>query len=113
MKNRHMAFARHFLRHRVPRLGAAKMLAMRVRTPIVFKIASQFMMRPSGHIVREYRIPEAVLTEAYGPGSLGAARTIEALAKPRELCWELGIVNERWSPMWKALGVYAPSAVSR
>ena len=107
---RHMAFARHFLRRRVPRLGRAKMTLMRMRTPVVFKIASQFMMRPSGHVVRTYGIPESVLCEAYGPGSLGAARTIEALGKPRELCWELGILNDRWSPMWKALGVYAPPA---
>ena len=107
---RHMAFARHFLRRRVPQLGAVKRLMMRTRTPIVFKIASQFMMRPSAHIVRTYGIPDTELREAYGPGSLGAARTIEALAKPRELCWELGILNEAWSPAWKALGVYAPRA---
>jgi hypothetical protein len=86
------------------------MTLMRMRTPVVFKIASQFMMRPSGHVVRTYGIPESVLREAYGPGSLGANRTIEALGKPRELCWELGILNERWSPVWKALGVYAPPA---
>src|SRR6185503_19462682 len=58
---RHMAFARHFLRRRVPSLSTAKMFQMRLRTPIVFKIASQFMMRPSAHIVAEYGIPEAVL----------------------------------------------------
>jgi P-aminobenzoate N-oxygenase AurF len=105
---RHMSFARHYLRRAVPQLRGWKRLAMRVRTPLVFKIASQFMMRPSEHIVRTYGIPRPVLREAYGPGSLGARYTIDALGKPRELCWELGVLNSRSAWLWKALGIYAP-----
>jgi hypothetical protein len=37
-----------------------------------------------------------------------ARNPLEALRKPRELCWELGILNERWTPWWKALGIWAP-----
>jgi hypothetical protein len=104
---RHMSFARHFLKRNVPNLPAWRMTLMRVRTPVVFAVSSQFMMRPSEHIVRTYGIPKETLREAYGRGSLGRRRTIEALGKPRDLCWELGILNERWAPLWKRLGVYA------
>jgi hypothetical protein len=105
---RHMSFARHYLKRNVPELPAWKMTVMRARTPIVFTVASQFMMRPSAHIVRTYGIPRETMREAYGRGSLGRRRTIEALGKPRDLCWELGILNERWAPLWKRLGIYAP-----
>ncbi len=105
---RHMSFARHYLRRTVPRLGAVKRFVMRVRTPIVFKIASLLMMRPSSHMVRTYAIPEAAMRAAYGPGSPAQQRTLDALRKPRELCWELGVLNEPWSRVWKALGIYAP-----
>lgn len=107
---RHMSFARHYLRRNVPALPAHRMFVLRLRTPVVFSIASQFMMRPSAHVVRTYGIPKEVLRGAYGRRSPGRRRTIEALGKPRELCWELGILNERWQGLWKRLGVYAARA---
>jgi len=105
---RHMAFARHYLRRHVPELRGPKRFVLRLRTALVLKVASQLMMRPSRHVVRTYGIPKPVLREAYGRSSLGAQRAREALGKPRELCWELSVLNERWAPLWKLLGIYAP-----
>ena len=105
---RHIAFARHFLRRNVPKLGGLKMFILRLRTAIVMTIASRLMSRPSGHVVRTYDIPREVLRQAYGPGSKGAEYIKKALYKPRELCWELGVLNERWAGLWKRLGIYAP-----
>jgi hypothetical protein len=105
---RHMAFARHFLRRNVPRLRAPKLCLLRLRTAVVMKVASMLMTRPSGHIVREYGIPRPVLAEAYGRGSRGEEFVKRALFKPRELCWELGVLNSRWASLWRALGIYAP-----
>lgn len=105
---RHMAFARHYLRRHVPGLPGWKFFLLRLRTAIVMKVATQLMMRPSRHLVRSYEIPKHVLREAYGRSSLGAERARQALGKPRELCWELGVLNQRWAPFWKALGIYAP-----
>jgi hypothetical protein len=109
---RHMAFARHFLRRNVPRLSPIKRHIMRMRTPVVLRIASAFMMKPSPQLVRAYSIPEQVMREAYGPGTPYRQMVLDALRKPRELCWELGILNQRWAPWWKALGIYAPSVTS-
>jgi hypothetical protein len=105
---RHIAFARHYLRRNVPKLGAVKMTILRLRTALVMKIAGQMMSRPSHHVVRTYGIPAEVLREAYGPGSRGAEFMQKALFKPRELAWELGVLNERWTPLWKRLGIWAP-----
>ena len=105
---RHIAFARHFLRRNVPRLRGPKLFILRLRTAVVMAIASRMMSRPSGHVVRAYGIPREVLREAYGPGSKGAEYITRALFKPRELCWELGVLNERWAGFWKRLGIYAP-----
>jgi hypothetical protein len=105
---RHIAFARHYLRRNVPKLNGLKMFILRLRTTFVMAVASRMMSRPSGHVVRTYGIPSAVLREAYGPGSKGAEYIKRALFKPRELCWELGVLNERWAPLWKRLGIYAP-----
>jgi hypothetical protein len=105
---RHIAFARHYLRRNVPKVRGPRLFILRLRTAIVMTIASRMMSRPSGHVVRTYHIPPEVLREAYGPGSKGAEHIKRALFKPRELCWELGVLNERWAPLWKRLGIYAP-----
>ena len=104
---RHMSFARHYLRRTVPRLRGVKRFVMRVRTPLVFKVASHMMMRPSGHVVRTYGIPKETLREAYG-SPLYRERRLAALRKPRQLCWELGVLDDAWSGYWKKLGLYAP-----
>jgi hypothetical protein len=105
---RHIAFARHYLRRTVPKLGPVKRFILRFRTAMVMGIASRMMSRPSGYLVRTYQIPRDVLQEAYGPGSRGAEHIKRALFKPRELCWELGVLTEDWAWLWKRLGIYAP-----
>ena len=105
---RHMAFARHFLRRTVPRLRGIKLFGLRLRTAVVMKVASLMMTRPSGHVIRTYGIPASVLAEAYGPGSPSEERIKRALFKPRELCWELGVLNARWAWLWQRLRIYAP-----
>jgi len=105
---RHMAFARHYLRRHVPRLRALKRFRLCAGTPVILKVASRLMMRPSSHIVKTYGIPRTVLEEAYGRGSEGQRWVQAALRKTRELCWDLGILDERWMPYWKALGIWAP-----
>jgi len=105
---RHIAFARHFLRRNVPKLGAVKLFILRLRTALVMKVAATMMTRPSGHVVRTYAIPPEVLREAYGPRSPGRAYMRRALFKPRELAWELGVLNAGWTPLWKRLGIWAP-----
>jgi hypothetical protein len=105
---RHIAFARHFLRRNVPKLRGPKRFLLRLRTAVVMKVAALLMSRPSGHVVRTYGIPAAVLREAFGPGSLGEEHVRRALFKPRELCWELDVLNARWAPLWQRLRIYAP-----
>jgi len=104
---RHIAFARHYLRRNVPKLGAFKLNLLRLRTAVTMRVAAGMMSRPSGHVVRTYNIPKEVLREAFGRGSLGVTYVKRALFKPRELAWELGVLNARWAPLWKRLGIYA------
>ena len=105
---RHMAFARQFLRRSMPQVRGVRLTLLRMHTAVVMKIASLFMSRPSGRIIRTYGIPAAALREAYGRGSRGEEHVKRALFKPRELCWELGVLNVRWAWLWRLLDIYAP-----
>ena len=66
---------------------------------------AQLMLRPPAHVVRTYGIPREVIAEAYTRNPHHRARTVEALAKVRALCAELGIVAPR---LWRRLGIWSP-----
>jgi P-aminobenzoate N-oxygenase AurF len=107
---RHLCFARHYLKQRVPRLRPVKRFVLRVRTPIILGIMSQMMMRPSAQIVAQYAIPRAVLDEAYRNNPLHKSRTLDALAKVRGLCVELGLVTRASRRLWQLFGIWPAEA---
>jgi hypothetical protein len=102
---RHLSFARAYLRRHVPRLGAARLLALRVRTPLLFGQMGRLMMQPPSAMLGRYRIPRAVLREAYG-GPVARAQRAAALRKPRELCVELGVAVPPFDRLWRRMGIW-------
>ena len=100
---RHLCFARHYLKRRVPELGALRRGVLAIRAPIILAVMAQLMMRPSNEIVRTYGIPKEVVAEAYSRNPRHRAETVEALRKVRELCVELGIARPA---LWRRLGIW-------
>jgi hypothetical protein len=105
---RHLCFARHYLRQRVPQLGRLRRFVLARRAPLVLAVMAQMMMRPSAHVVRVYGIPRAVLREAYVHNPAHRARTLAALAKVRALLEELEVVTPGSRRLWRWLGIWAP-----
>lgn len=103
---RHLCFARHFLRQRVPRLSIYRKTLLTYRTPMLLSRMAPIMMQPSRQIVRQYGIPKEVLVEAYVRNPMHRRRVHEALAKVRELCLELDLVTPRSTRLWKRLGIW-------
>jgi hypothetical protein len=103
---RHLAFARAFLRHHVPKLSRWKRLLLQIRTPLLFGQMARVMMEPTPAMVRRYAIPKAVLREAYA-SPLARAQRAAALRKPRELCVELGIATPPFDRLWRRMGIWA------
>ena len=106
---RHLCFARHYLKQRVPELGVVRRTALAVRAPLILAVMAQLMMRPSREIVRTYGIPNEVVAEAYTRNRRHRAETVEALRKVRELCVELGIALPA---LWKRLGIWEAPRVA-
>ena len=52
----------------------------------------------------------AVVREAYSDNPAHRAATVEALAKVRNLCCELGIVTPGSRRLWRAFGIWETSA---
>ncbi|MFC0042103.1 AurF N-oxygenase family protein [Actinomadura rayongensis] len=102
---RHISFARHYLKHRVPNLNRTQKAILGVLTPVVLGVMARIMLSPPGPMVRHFNIPAEVVREAYrNPDS--KAEISNSVAKIRDLMNELGLVNRRNKQVWKAFGIW-------
>lgn len=102
---RHMSFARHALRIRVPELKSSRRWRLGLCAPLILGVMGKMMMEASPQIAREYNIPREVVNAAYRKNPIHGARIHEASTKLFGLCQELGLVN-RWSVrLWKMMRI--------
>lgn len=106
---RHLSFARHHLKHEVPKLSRAKKLRLSIAAPILLGQMARQMLMPPRQIVRVFDIPKGTLRElSRSPEAIDAVS--ESLKKVRKLCVELGLVSRVTVRLWKANGIWADPA---
>jgi hypothetical protein len=88
---RHLAFARAYLRERVPKLSWARRRALATLAPLVLDIMARSMLQPSRKLIRSFDIPDAVVREAYYDNPKHRQAVRESLSKVRALMTELEI----------------------
>jgi hypothetical protein len=103
---RHLSFARGYLRTNVPKLPAWRRRAMAMQAPLILATEASVMLRPPRHLVRTYGVPDAVLRQAYGPGSQNRQDAKDSLRKVRKLLVELGLVTPAAKRLWQRLGIW-------
>jgi len=103
---RHLSFARHFLRRRVPQLGRAGRARLALQAPLILGQMAAMMMRPSAELVRTYSIPAPVLREAYQDNPRARQQVHDSLRKVRALLVELGLVTPLARRLWIAQGIW-------
>jgi hypothetical protein len=100
---RHLSFARHYLKRRVPQLSRRRRAALAIGAPVVLAAMSEIMLKPSRQLIRDHHIPTEVIDEAYRRNPEHRQRTVVALGKVRGLCEELGLMGRRPARLWRAL----------
>jgi hypothetical protein len=104
---RHIAFARHYLRKRVPRLDRGRRAVLSVAAPLIFGTMARVMAWPSPDTVRQFGVPRADLRRALR--AEGGRRLLQdVVAGPRRLCTELGLMGVPARLAWRLAGVWAP-----
>ncbi|MEV2267341.1 AurF N-oxygenase family protein [Nonomuraea africana] len=104
---RHISFARHYLRRRVPRMPRYRRFALGVISPIILGFMARIMLAPPGPMVRAFKIPPQVVKEVYSGSAEAQAEIRDSVGKTRELCAELGLINPVTRRIWKAMGIWA------
>jgi hypothetical protein len=102
---RHISFARHYLRHRVPRLDPVRKRILGVATPIILGTMARIMLSPPGPMIRHFGIPRDVVREAYR-NDLAKEEIRNCVAKIRDLAAELEILTPASRQIWRALGIW-------
>ncbi|MEV4066517.1 AurF N-oxygenase family protein [Nonomuraea dietziae] len=104
---RHISFARHYLRRRVPRMPRYRRLALGVISPVILGLMARIMLAPPGPMIRAFKIPPQVVKEVYTGSEEFRAELSDSVGKTRDLCSELGLVNPVTRRIWKAMGIWA------
>ncbi|WP_433517196.1 AurF N-oxygenase family protein [Nonomuraea sp. CA-143628] len=104
---RHISFARHYLRNRVPRMPRYRRLMLGVASPIILGIMARIMLAPPGPMIRRFAIPRDVVTEVYLRNPAAKREIRDSVGKTRELCTEIGLVNAATRPIWQVMGIWA------
>jgi hypothetical protein len=102
---RHISFARHYLRHRVPAMNPVRRRALAVATPLVLGRMARIMLAPPGPMVKYFGIPKEVVREAYRTDAW-SAELKACVAKVRDLAAELGLLNRVSTQVWKVVGLW-------
>jgi hypothetical protein len=102
---RHLCFARAYLRERVPLLGGVRRRILSIAAPLVLGTMARRMLDLPPAVERTYRIPRAVVDEAYYKNTEHRAEVRQSLAKVRALCDELDLMTRPAKPVWRALGI--------
>ena len=109
---RHLSFARHYLKTRVPGLAARKRLRLSLEAPIILAVMAGIMMQVPPQMIWEYRIPLRVVRQAYAKNPAHHAHVAESLSKVTRLLEELGLVTRPARLLWRTLGLLPAAEVS-
>ncbi|QYC43697.1 P-aminobenzoate N-oxygenase AurF [Nonomuraea coxensis DSM 45129] len=104
---RHISFARHYLRNRVPRMPAYRRFMLGVAAPLILGVMARIMLAPPGAMIRHFRIPPNVVAEVYLRNPEARREIRDSVGRTRELCVELGLVNRFTRRLWRAMGIWA------
>jgi hypothetical protein len=103
---RHISFARHYLRRRVPRMPRPRRFMLGLLAPLVLGVMARIMLSPPGTMIRHFAIPKGVVDEVYRRAPYGGVEIRDSVGKTRDLCGELGLINPLSRRIWKAMGIW-------
>ncbi|MFD1538039.1 AurF N-oxygenase family protein [Nonomuraea guangzhouensis] len=104
---RHISFARHYLRDRVPTMPRYRRLMLGVASPIILGIMARIMLAPPGSMIKRFAIPRDVVVQVYLRDPAAKREIRDSVGRTRELCSEIGLVNALTRRIWQVMGIWA------
>lgn len=101
---RHLSFARHELKMRVPELSFVPRQVVGLSAPLILGIMVRLMLDPQADLRKACKVPAAVAREARTSSAAKQLR-VDSVRKAHDLLRDLGLVNRwnRWA--WRLAGL--------
>jgi hypothetical protein len=101
---RHLAFARAYLRHHVPRMERRQFRELQYQAPLVIRWAALRMFDVPEWMQEEFAIPDSVVDQV---NSAAASQTLlrRSTSRITSLCKEMRILDDRLAPFWSRAGL--------
>ncbi|MBO2454996.1 diiron oxygenase [Actinomadura barringtoniae] len=103
---RHISFARQFLRHRVPRMGAPQRFALSLVVPPTMKLGVLLILTPPAAMSRRFEIPQDVQKQTYWGAKASQDLISKAVSNVRDLCGDIGLINPVSKQIWRLLNIW-------
>jgi hypothetical protein len=104
---RHLCFAEHYLRQRLPALSRWKRMTISLLLPWIFADAAKMMLIPDARLQARFGISSEAMRQAFGPDSAHRGRVAKILAPIHSLCRDHGMLNQGHARLWHAFGLPA------
>lgn len=103
---RHLCFARNYLQRQVPKLGVFAKLRLRIAIPAILGVMAKMMLEPGPAMQKRFKIPAAVMREAYRDNPEHKRRVRASLASVAKLAIDLDLLRKQdiWLWRWRGLG---------
>lgn len=102
---RHLSFARHYLRHQVPKLGRVRRWVLAVEAPLLLGEMARQMLHPSAELRKAHGVSRRTLRrQVSSPEARQHVR--DSLRKVRRLCVDLGLVTPLTRRLWVAQRIW-------
>jgi para-aminobenzoate N-oxygenase AurF len=100
---RHISFARHYMRRRIPKMTKFRRGVLSVVFPIFMVVGARLMLLPGRSYLKDCRIPGGVLRKSYTTPD-GRRMLANSVHRARGLAYELGLMNPTARFVWRAIG---------
>jgi hypothetical protein len=102
---RHLSFARHYLRTKVPNVGFFRRRLIALSAPVLLGVMAHAMLVPGRRFARECDVPRKVVREA-ARSDAARAEMRASVAKVRKLCADLKLIDPVSRLLWRAFGIW-------
>jgi hypothetical protein len=103
---RHLSFARHYLRHEVPKLGRVRRTILSIAAPLLLGEMAKQMLLPPDRLLRQHGLPKSTRLRKEIDMTQAQQFVKDSVGKVRRLCVELGLVTRVSKPLWKRVGLW-------
>ncbi|MGW5260810.1 diiron oxygenase [Microbispora sp. NPDC004025] len=102
-----IAYARNTTTRRMPRMPRHRRFALSVLTPLIIGLMARIMLSPAR--LRDQGVPHSRRRRARGLRGQprdGRADPRDSVARTRELCADLGMMNPVSRRLWRVMGIW-------